>query len=362
MAEAAHHRSHAIKIRNAQVIHGFVLLWLVLCLCLATFNQDLLPGKYFFDSGGIASRFGYVSGFVRNESFDNTALFYDMLLLSGSPRLTALVTSGIFSVFVFKSMSMPARLDRRVFHDLLLFAFTCATGAVYLAQYSKEATVMLIVFMFFGLSRTWKQQFIWMLVVCVYAEYFRSYWFLVLAFYLYYAVAFRFTKNIFLMFCSIALAFLILAILFQAVLGVDLAHYRYMVNDARTYDMNASTMIQPMLPTGGIGFEWLNAVAQFFLMFFPIPLLTGNPLYLVFFLIVASIGLRLLAISRLAIARKELNAGTREGRCLALVLSFVTIQSIFEPDYGSYIKHLTPMLPLVLFLMCWRPQTSTGRS
>jgi hypothetical protein len=35
-------------------------------------------------------------------------------------------------------------------------------------------------------------------------------------------------------------------------------------------------------------------------------------------------------------------------RCALLVLAFLTTQSYFEPDYGSYLKHLAPVLPLLV--------------
>lgn len=241
-------------------------------------------------------------------------------------------------------------------HNVILFAFTCLTGAIYLAQYSKEAIVMLIVFLFFGLSKTRRQQFVWIGIACLYAAYFRTYWILVLAMYVYYSLIFKISRRTVFVLFSIVVAFLLLAIAFQVVLGVDLAYYRYTVNDARMYDPNANTMIMPLLPTGNVVLEWLNAVIQFFLMFIPIPLLTGNPLYLLFFVVTASIGIRLYGAIHISLRDKRLRKGERENRCLALLLAFVTIQSIFEPDYGSYIKHLTPMLPLILYVLCWHQQ------
>jgi hypothetical protein len=33
---------------------------------------------------------------------------------------------------------------------------------------------------------------------------------------------------------------------------------------------------------------------------------------------------------------------------------------VFEPDYGSYVRHLTPMLPLMLAVILWRPRVFGG--
>jgi len=37
-------------------------------------------------------------------------------------------------------------------------------------------------------------------------------------------------------------------------------------------------------------------------------------------------------------------------RGCSLALAMVSIQAVFEPDYGSYLRHLTPLLPLLLFV------------
>lgn len=353
---ATGYHAHVIKYRNTQIIHATVIFWLAACFCFAFLNQDILPAKYFFDSEVIAQNFGHVDKFTIGGSFVNTALFYDLLLLSQSARVTAFVTSLVFSVFIFKCFSPPQFLDKRGMHNVVVFAFACVVGAVYLAQYSKESLVMLTAFLFFGLSKTRKQQFLWVLIAVIYATYFREYWLLVLVFYFYYQIVFKFSRSVPWVLLSVVLAFLVLAIAFQFVLGVELAYYRYAVNDTRAYTLNANTMIMPVLPTGNVLLEWLNAVIQFFLMFFPFPLLTGNPLYLLFFLVVASIGIRLIGVMQSLIRSRQLSLPTRQVRCLALILSFVTIQSIFEPDYGSYIKHLTPMLPLILYVLCWHQQ------
>lgn len=357
----ATYRASAIRQRNILIINGLIVFWLVICLCVAIFSRNLLPAKYFFDSGHIASLFGQAKGFILGDSYNNVALFYDMTLLAGSDRITALLTAVIFSLFVFKCFSVPASMDWRGIHNIAIFCFSCIAGSIYLAQYSKESLVMLVTFLFLSWSRTIGQLIVWMLLVCVYAAYFRTYWFMVLMLYVYYAMVFKVARNTFFVFFSIAVAFMALAFAFHLVLGVDLAYYRYSVNDVRMYDVDAKTMIRPLLPIGNPALEWANGVIQFFLMFFPFPLLTGNLQYLVFFLVTASIAVRLFSIIRTSVAARHLSKSKRENRCLALILAFVTIQSIFEPDYGSYIKHLTPMLPLVLYCFCWHQQWHRDR-
>ena len=48
----------------------------------------------------------------------------------------------------------------------------------------------------------------------------------------------------------------------------------------------------------------------------------------------------------------------RPERAVALLLALVVVQAIFEPDYGSYVKHLSPVLPLFLTLLPLRRKES----
>jgi hypothetical protein len=41
----------------------------------------------------------------------------------------------------------------------------------------------------------------------------------------------------------------------------------------------------------------------------------------------------------------------RAARASALLVAVVSVQAIFEPDFGSYLKHLTPLMPLFLTLV-----------
>lgn len=340
--------------RNRELLRLGMIGWIVAGVVLAALNQWILPRKYFFDSGNIASRFGQTQGFEIGDSYDNTARLYDLTGLAQSQMVTALLTVAIYGVFLLRCYPAPERVDRRALLNLIVFGFACVTGAIYLGQYSKESIVLLCVIAFFSLSRGRRQWLlVWVPLVVIYATWFRTYWFLVLAMYCYYALAFRVARNMPMLVASVMLAFLLLAVAFHTVLGVDLAFYRYTVNETRLYDANANTMILPLLPTGNVALEWANAVLQFLLMFMPVPLLDGNPVYAAFFLVSMVLGRRLWTVLRDAMAVHALAQPARETRCVALLLAFVTIQSIFEPDYGSYIKHLTPMLPIFLYVFGW---------
>jgi hypothetical protein len=342
-------RNNMIGERNARIIQGVMLLWIMICLCLAIFAKDVLPPKYLFDAGNIASRFGYVNRFTIGQSYDNTALFYEVILLSQSQHLASVVFSTTFFVFSLKCTAVPRFLNWGALHSLLLFAFACMAGAVYLGQYSKESTSLLLVMAFMLISGTVGGRLIWIVIACFYAAYFRPYWAIVLGFYIIFRFVIKYAKSLGGLLLSIILTLFILALAFKLLLGIDLAFYRYVVNDTRTYDVSANTLIKPLLPVGGVFLGWCNGVMQLFLMFFPISLISANPLYLAFFVIMASLGIRLVLMLRDLVNIPAALRQSKQTECLALLMAFVTVQSIFEPDYGSYIRHLMPMLPVALF-------------
>ncbi len=358
-------RAALIRRTNIKIIYFLISAFFLTSLCIAIFNRDLLPAKYFYDSGHLTSFFGKFNGFTAGDSFGNTALLYELLLLTGHERIAAILTSLIFNIFVLKCFSVPSRTTFTGMQNIILFCFTCIIGSIYMAQYTKELVVLVIV-IFFIMSKTRGQKILWLILALLYARYFRQYWFLVIVFYIYYSILFKISRNFLFFLLGIIAALLFLAILFQVAMGVDLAYYRYSVNDVRTYDQDANTMILPLLPTGNFFLEWANGVVQFFLMFFPFSLLTGNLVYFAFFIVMASIGLRCFFVIRSSIQARKLSLVLQENRCLALFFSLVTIQSIFEPDYGSYIKHLTPILPLVIYAFCsqekWCPDQRNIRA
>ncbi|HEX3639475.1 MAG TPA: hypothetical protein VHV99_29135, partial [Paraburkholderia sp.] len=37
--------------------------------------------------------------------------------------------------------------------------------------------------------------------------------------------------------------------------------------------------------------------------------------------------------------------------CFCFLFCFIATQALFEPDYGSYLRHLSPIAPIILYLI-----------
>lgn len=129
--------------------------------------------------------------------------------------------------------------------------------------------------------------------------------------------------------------------------------------NAERADVDVNTVILSLAPeaTGAVGVA--AAVAMVGLMVVPVDLLlSGSPFHLLSGLAMALIWLLVLIPVLGGRLVREPTGGApldtperiRATRAASLLLAFLLVQALFEPDYGSALKHLTPMLPLVLMV------------
>jgi hypothetical protein len=143
------------------------------------------------------------------------------------------------------------------------------------------------------------------------------------------------------------------------VLGVNLNSFREVVS--QTNSLYAQTAIIDYIPvTGPLGGA-LNALCTLVLLVVPIPLaVTGSPVYLAFAGVMAVLWIKLVTVVRDGMRNSWFVLDVRLARAVSLLLAVVTVLAVFEPDYGSYIKHLTPVLPLFFFVLRARRKHHSG--
>ena len=167
-----------------------------------------------------------------------------------------------------------------------------------------------------------------------------------------------------------------LQVVFNLFLGEALSFSRVAINDLRA-DINISvgSLIVDFLPDQ-VGLQWLNAFLVFLSLLFPWPLILGGSHVYLVMAVVLGLLWSLVAWSIVQIQRERaavrrgrpaqsVRGGLRGGvlrappserrprpeRAAALLLALVMVQAIFEPDYGSYVKHIVPALPLFIALL-----------
>lgn len=356
--------ANANEVRTTSVKRNRVFTATVLVGLLGLFGAlatqiwiTVLPEKYFYDGEYIRSLLGTelepTSAF---DTFVNTAwVFAIMGFTSETPReITAVAI--FLSAFIPVTLCFFAGLRRLQYWNALLFSAWVAVESVYLGQLSKEIIalwfVSLILYVI-GLKRP--VAWIAFILPVFYAVAFRPYWLLVAFFwFLIWWLSYRnwtpALKAIF--FYGSLLAVSIAYFLFR---GDYLTDIRSSTNEFRVGSDFAQSMIANFLPNKTIVHDVINWTISWILILFPVPVLRFfEPLQLVFFLLVASttISIYRLAINtRVVISMFTLSQQRRLRACITFMLAFTLVQAVFEPDYGSVLKHMTDLLPMIAYAL-----------
>lgn len=317
-------------------------------LAIALLSRELLPEKYFYDSATINAIKPIAEGMLIGNSYNNMAYVYKIIDIDEKSVLNSLLFPGIF---FFATLSILRLIETKNIFSLLLITFyACSTTAIYLSQYSKECIVLLLCLAFIYASKSKKHLAGWFLLAILYATYFRAYWVITLIVFLGNMILIRRGGGPLLLIFGIALLYFALSAAFPLFYGQELGQHRINANDDRLGSIDALTLITPTLQGSGIIIDAVNTLLQFILLLFPLPLaLTGNLQHSISFLALSLISL--ISIKKFLDHHKtgELKRSQRLRASYSLLIATISVQAIFEPDYGSYIKHLSPLLIILIY-------------
>lgn len=316
-------------------------------------RQSILPAKFFFDGDRIQAIAQGTDSSLGDKAFGNVAWVYAQLNLGGHPLVAGLVGYSAFLLIVLVVWARIRR-DNPGFATVFVAGACIIFGAVNLGYYSKDVCVLPIVAAVLFLPKRWWADVVVIALMLGYAAWFRSYWLPVAVVYATYRLLRVQRRSLGFIALSIAVAVIALGLAIFVVYGTAPDIYRSTVNDTRTLDPNAQSLISPVLtfdePWSGL----LNNVITAFFLLVPLPLLfSGGGLYYVAItLVVTGIwGVTYVAIGRLHrldVSTLSASMLIRAARASSLLLAFLCVQALFEPDYGSAVRHVTPLLPAAL--------------
>lgn len=337
--------SRAVGTLLPQVI---ALAMIPLVLIVGLFNRSIFPDQYFFDSNNIANRLP--TGLLGStNSFDVTAALYR------TAGLTDLVTVQVITLSIFLLL-LWACVPWRLLPDcgvvtMGLYGYAGITAATYLAQFSKESAVLLIALLVLVAPRGWRGDLLLVAVFVLYAAFVRPYWYLIAGVYIVFRLTLPRMRNLWLVPVVTLGFYVVTAFGTQLFLGHDLGGFREGVAQYRTHSVYASSEMQSYLPGTDPWSASANAFINLVFLILPIPMvLLGGPLYLAFAAACILLWLGLARCAHIAVSRSLLGEDKRALRIFSLLIAMVIVQAIFEPDYGSYTKHLTPLIPLFLWV------------
>lgn len=326
------------------------ILWAASALLMALITASLrllLPAKFFYDSAHIAdiARRGLAVG-QGDRSFVSVGEFYNILRLQDSPQLTAALSLiallAIHSV-VFLRLARSGRIP---LPGLLVLVGSLAICTVYLTSYSKDVVVLLVSAACLIAPRRLGGDLVVVGAVLVYALCFRDYWQVVALGYVALRVVDLLVRRRWIgLLVPVALIVLV-AVGYWAAGHGSITSARTLANAARAGSADASTMIAVFVPLpepwGGI----VNSVITLASFVLPVPLLAKGSLYYAAVAVVFT--LFWITMCSTWLRRPARSAGAvLAARALSLVLAFTAVQALFEPDYGSALRHLSPLLPLL---------------
>ncbi len=338
--------------------------------------RNLLDEKFTLDGIWIQSTLNLPDASLDSaDPFRNTAFVYRVLGLADKPDIAAMAAIAVFGLALLAAIRW-SELSRLTPVGLAVISVSYLLALIYLAQYSKEFVSLVLVALVLLLPRGGIHEVVLVGAMVGYAITIRPYWGIVVVLYVVGRILLPRVRGLVPVLIFVVVSYGCMQLVFNLYLGEALSYSRVAVNDLRA-DINISvgSLIVDFLPDQ-VGLQWLNAFLVFLSLLFPWPLiLGGSPTYLVMSVVIGFLW-GLVAWSILHIQRERAadrsdrhahSARTtpRDGalraflsertprpeRAVALLLALVVVQAIFEPDYGSYVKHIVPALPLFLALL-----------
>ncbi len=352
---------------DARVLWDVVFLFsVVIGIFVVVFRDDILPRRFFYDGEHIQQiAQGFNSG-LGDQSYVQVAMVYRWLGMADHPLVASLFGFGLgvltLLIFRVRSRAVPS------WQALVLTPAAVLTMAIYLGFYSKDVFLVPIAAVAIAASRKRRVELAFVAMMLLYAIFFRSYWVLVALTYIPLRMAigrgWRPRVTVLVMFGAL-LAFSL--VIFYG-LGLDPDHYRSMVNDARLSSEDAASAIQPLLPGDGLVVGTINVLVMIPFLIVPIPLLLSGSAYHagLFLAITVLWALFFEGIHRqrrASVLGSQESSGrpsvSKQSRAIAVVLAILTVQALFEPDYGSALRHMTPFL-IIWVALHWQ-RSDQGR-
>jgi large-conductance mechanosensitive channel len=332
---------------------SLLLVTALLALAWVAADQPGLPGHFANDEGTIISvnRGTFAEA---DSSFQLIAAVYRGLGLAELPALAAIV--GVTSYLVVLAVAIsPGRLATAAWLDWVIIGSCIALAAIYHGAYTKDLLTVIVVLAFIvNRGRRLLAELIPVIAMLLYADAFRTYWFLVAGLYVALRLSLGMRRGWTATLTTILALYAALSVAFPAIVDVDLDHFRLTVNEYRSAD-SVNTLIVQFIPGSGPVWGFVNSVLTFASFILPLPLmLRGGAIYLAVAVILITVWGSLVGAIRSARRRAPRGSPTLtafQNRLFAAILAFLIVQSIFEPDYGSFLRHLTPMLIMAVCLL-----------
>ncbi|WP_313512353.1 polysaccharide biosynthesis tyrosine autokinase [Corynebacterium variabile] len=278
-------------------------------------------------------------------SYSVIADFYIRIGLSDAPTaagvLGAVVGATVLAIVLIRVGSVHrGRLS------LALAFLAPLTIGIYQAAYTKEIIISLAMLVVVLMPVNWLGELLVIGTLVVLGAEYRTYWLLVAGVYVVvrFVLSRRDGRTVGRVVWMIVLLSVLVGLAMWVTQGVPADSFRGDVNDTASRQSNTGSLITRFIeapePVGGV----LNSTLTSLFFIVPLPMLLKLSPYYLF------IGI-LFAVIWISAVRAATVAGRSTpmlGRFIALPLAFLVVQGLYEPDWGSALRHATPVIPFIV--------------
>lgn len=335
-------------------------------------QYTILPPKFFYDSNHIKNimQKGNLT-FIESESYNNSALLFNAINFL---NLNTLVEWSIAIAFVADIYLLFFMIDKKIesVEDIIITFCFLGLLNIYVFNLSKDIiqfSVFVLVGLFIQSKKIKSPTKILFVSLIFVAESFlyRSYYILTAAFLIIIAICFPkvekwfvsnkgFFKKIFLILLSLFVFLFIFLSLCQYIKPEEyqeLMEVRNKLTAGRVGDADSNTVIVNLIQDNGDNFLYLvNYFINGFRILFPIELLSKGLYYYPFFIfqIICSIG-----IIKCVLKYKDLDESMK--LALYVMLAYIIVAILFEPDFGSFVRHEAATFSILFMLLTYNSIT-----
>jgi hypothetical protein len=196
------------------------------------------------------------------------------------------------------------------------------------------------------------------LLALAYAALFRTYWVVIVALWLVLVVGWRAGLRWPVRLLLIVAALVPLSLASQQFMGLWLSDGRTITVEGRDIAADSATIFFNVLANTSPLTDIVNTLAGWMTLVFPLYLLTLGAAQHVAFALFQFVNTLLFirvaaaqppAVPRTLSSPREWRIATASAWCVA----YTVVLGMLEPDFGSFVKHETNLLPMLLYLLAW---------
>lgn len=302
-----------------------IFCWLVFYLILFNIDLSFISGSLAFDSNMIEDMASTISLLDEQGSYYSTALFFSYI----PPNYLSTVVFMIGSLAIIVFMKDLQKLNQL----FLAMYITLPCIILFLSRPQKESvTTLILICLLYVFRSNYSYRgkiIITVMMYSFYAYFFRQYYFIIIATFL---VILIFTN------VSIGKKFIMFGIFILALLIIpehvffELQGKRDIINALRQFDIGTRTAFTNYMYPNGAGAFIINYIYAFLRLNIPILFYLGyKEIWL--------LSVVFIYMYYIYIGMKSTSEVVR--LCSTLLISHIAVYMLFEPDLGSYARHLS---------------------